>query len=513
MKDLNDNGIPDSQENDAVDLDNDGIPDIQQEDIKSLNTVVGVGQMGISRRDEHEVTDIEAIESVDPESISRVVRPHDMPLGLFGVRLVVENPGDTAEMTVYFSVPAASDTKWFLYDSINGWVDYSDHARFSPDRTSVTLTFKDGGFGDADGVENRIIVDPGGFGFASWLHITVKDADSAQTITNAKVTIMDMISATDQYGNSMSILVPGTYEVDISANGYQSNGNALIQIEEGKTTNLEVLLRPATPGGDGGGDGNGFDWGSCSGSGSFQQQVVKDTNVEVGEIPAAKEGIRIDLTCGNDVDIRLFDKESGDMVIGWMPGDTSQKSRVTKQYRGTLIEYSGYDGVLGNRGNETIEIKGMTTRTFVMKAFGYASGYAEVNYSWTWTDNCTPDQTGEGTFVQDIVKNTSVVVGTLPPGLRNAYIELICDKDVDVQVFDKETGTRVIGWVPGDTSQKHKITTRYQGMDIEYSGYDGVDGDKGHEYIRVMATTNRFLEMKAFAYDSGYATIRYAWGQ
>ena len=39
-------------------------------------------------------------------------------------------------------------------------MDYSDYAEFSPNRKVVYLTLKDGGFGDADGIENGIIVDP-----------------------------------------------------------------------------------------------------------------------------------------------------------------------------------------------------------------------------------------------------------------------------------------------------------------------------------------------------------------
>ena len=46
--DQNENGIPDNQENETVDLDNDGPADIAQDDIKSLDTVVGDGQMGVS---------------------------------------------------------------------------------------------------------------------------------------------------------------------------------------------------------------------------------------------------------------------------------------------------------------------------------------------------------------------------------------------------------------------------------------------------------------------------------
>ena len=42
-----------------------------------------------------------------------------------------------------------------------------DCTHASPDRTSVELEFKDGGFGDADGVENSIIIDPSGAGMLS----------------------------------------------------------------------------------------------------------------------------------------------------------------------------------------------------------------------------------------------------------------------------------------------------------------------------------------------------------
>ena len=44
------------------------------------------------------------------------------------------------------------------------WLDYSGYSEFSPTRKEVYLTLKDGGFGDADGIENGIIVDPLAFG-------------------------------------------------------------------------------------------------------------------------------------------------------------------------------------------------------------------------------------------------------------------------------------------------------------------------------------------------------------
>jgi hypothetical protein len=90
-----------------------------------------------------------------------------MPWGLISFRLTVDTPGDRAEVTIYFPDAAGSNASWHKYDSINGWQDYADHATFSPDRRSVTVELQDGGYGDADGTANGIIIDPSGLGSAS----------------------------------------------------------------------------------------------------------------------------------------------------------------------------------------------------------------------------------------------------------------------------------------------------------------------------------------------------------
>jgi hypothetical protein len=84
---------------------------------------------------------------------------------------------------------------------------------------------------------------------------------------------------------------------------------------------------------------------------------------------------------------------------------------------------------------------------------------------------------------------------------------------VDIQLFDQETGQRIIGWVAGDTSLRHPTTIEYRDMVFEYSGYLGVDGQPGHEVISIPGTTNRSLLMKAFGYASGMATVTYEWGE
>jgi hypothetical protein len=167
--DVNGDGIPDSQEVDgSVDINQDGSPDSVQLKIKSVYTEIGGGQVGLSFEDSTTVTAIEAIESVDPESLNdNKNRPHFLPLGLINFKLRVKNPGDLAIVTIHFSEPAPSDAIWYKYDSINGWQDFSEMAIFSSDRKSVTVELKDGGFGDADGIENGLIIDPSGFGVTS----------------------------------------------------------------------------------------------------------------------------------------------------------------------------------------------------------------------------------------------------------------------------------------------------------------------------------------------------------
>ncbi len=96
--------------------------------------------------------------------IRKMTAPPGMtPYGLVGFKVLVETPGDQAELTVYFSEEAPPGSVWYKYDSVQKiWIDFSDYAVLSPSRMSLTLYLQDGGPGDADGIANGIIVDPSG---------------------------------------------------------------------------------------------------------------------------------------------------------------------------------------------------------------------------------------------------------------------------------------------------------------------------------------------------------------
>ena len=123
--------------------------------IKSLNSAGGQGQFGVSIRNAVGVSSIQAIDVIGLQDIPDTNnKPPEMPLDLVCFKLLINNPGDTVDVTIYFSTPAPQDAKWFKYDAVNGWKDYSDTVTYSPDRKSLVARLEDGGAGDADGEFN-----------------------------------------------------------------------------------------------------------------------------------------------------------------------------------------------------------------------------------------------------------------------------------------------------------------------------------------------------------------------
>jgi chitinase len=170
--DTNRNGIPDDQEVDTpTDLDGDGKWDSNQNTIKCVKTPNGKA-LGIRFKDADKVVKIEsiAVESEDGSEVSAGAADNSVhfPFGLVNFKLIMSQPGDQAEITVYFSEPAPKAGRWFKYDSIEAtWTDYTTRSDFSANRQSVTLYLEDGGEGDADGAVNGIIVDPSGIAVSS----------------------------------------------------------------------------------------------------------------------------------------------------------------------------------------------------------------------------------------------------------------------------------------------------------------------------------------------------------
>ncbi len=259
-----------------------------------------------------------------------------------------------------------------------------------------------------------------------------------------------------------------------------------------------------------------FDWGGggCSGSGSFQQPIAYRDVVVVGDIPAGKVDVLIELQSDNDVDIQLFDATDGTAIVEWPNGLLNGPGVQQTQYAGVTVEWSGYNGDGTGYGHEYILLTGTTDRDLTMKAYGYVAGSATVNYSWQGTAGCsdTPAASGSGSFQQQIAQNAVVVVGDLVPGIANVRIELLSDNDVDIQLFDATDGTAIVQWPNGLLNGATEASTSYQGVNITWSGYNGDGTGAGHEFIEIAGTLSRTLTMKAFGYAAGFATVNYSWG-
>jgi hypothetical protein len=163
--DLDDDGIPDGLEvDDTVDLNQDGIPDNDQPDtIKSTKSAVaGKKPVGVCKVS----TDVDGIVVLEPihpsEILDKKNKPKKFLFGLAAYRLKVNQVGATIQVKIYYSEDISGATRYYLYDTVNGWQNYTQYVTLNPDGRSVTVELKDGGHGDSDGVANGVIVDPGG---------------------------------------------------------------------------------------------------------------------------------------------------------------------------------------------------------------------------------------------------------------------------------------------------------------------------------------------------------------
>ena len=119
-----------------------------------------------------------------------------------------------------------------------------------------------------------------------------------------------------------------------------------------------------------------------------------------------------------------------------------------------------------------------------------------------WGSAC---EDGKGTFAQPIASQDTVTVGSIPVDRAGVRIDLTSPKDVDIQLINEETGFEIVAWPNGDLNLSDEDCTMHHGIKICYSGYNGVGGEHGHEWIEVRGTTNRALVMKAFGYAAGDA--------
>jgi len=290
----------------------------------------------------------------------------------------------------------------------------------------------------------------------------------------------------------------------------------------------------------------GFDWGDgCGGgSGEFTQNLpTAGETASIGEIAVGKWNLLIKLESTKDVDVQLFDKNDetcsgGEKAIiaysekkgcgkGTLGNNDGTKESTV--YKGMHISYSGYYGVDGKVGFEYIRLEGEVKTPLIMKAFAFEAGDAKVTYEWgyTRTPQCLGILPNTGTMQASVVKGDSVAIGEIPVGKKDLKITLTAEADVDVTLYDKgtdslavctDTGKPIIQYSE-DTDQCKKgplgnndgteESVVYNAITYSYSGYDGVEGKKGSEWVKLTGVSNTPLMMSAYGYASGDFTVDY----
>ena len=151
--DVNNNGVADDMEPGYSDLDNDGRNDNDQPLMRVYKSRKGQSLIGINAVEG--VSRINCFTSIDPESIPDEPRPK-LRYGLMVFNVALNQIGGTARFELYLPEKPRIEARWYKYDPINGWYEFP--VEIDGDKYYIEIT--DGGFGDADGVANGIIVDP-----------------------------------------------------------------------------------------------------------------------------------------------------------------------------------------------------------------------------------------------------------------------------------------------------------------------------------------------------------------
>ena len=188
-------------------------------------------------------------------------------------------------------------------------------------------------------------------------------------------------------------------------------------------------------------------------------------------------------------------------------------SQISGTYSGVTITWSGWNGVDGLLGNEYIRLEGITENTFVMKAFGYKAGDVAVDYNWEGTGG-GPAASGAGSFSKSVPLGDRAIIGTIPTGVENLFIDLTAENDLDIELWDGDAF--VVGWKADGVNaviySGSEVTGTYNSVSITWSGWNGVDGLLGNEYIRLNGVTQNDFVMKVFGYRAGSVQVDYVWG-
>jgi len=108
-----------------------------------------------------------------------------------------------------------------------------------------------------------------------------------------------------------------------------------------------------------------------------------------------------------------------------------------------------------------------------------------------------------------------IVLGRIPAGKRDVRIQLTSPSDVDVQLYDTANNQAIVAFLLDGSSligsSPTQESTTYKGLTYIYSGFGGVNGQPGNEFINIEGITNTELEMRVYGFTGGTSTVEYSY--
>ena len=221
--------------------------------------------------------------------------------------------------------------------------------------------------------------------------------------------------------------------------------------------------------------------------------------------------MKVELTSPKDVDIQLIDMLTDTAIVHWQNGVVKGDASCGI-FEGVEYCYSGYSGWPGNPEMSTSTSMEPPTGMSKCSPSDIRPGRL-MEYSWEAPQ--TVWMPGKGNLIRPSSKMMWWRWEPFPPK-KNVLVNLEADSDVDIE----HHGTRPSWRGSGSTAQPLRpcldsalaATFDYEGMTLSYSGFNGVDGQVGNEFIQIDGVLTQPLTVKAFAYAAGTAKVTYSWG-
>merc|ERR1712093_271911 len=141
----------------------------------------------------------------------------------------------------------------------------------------------------------------------------------------------------------------------------------------------------------------------------------------------------------------------------------------------------------------------------------------------TFKFEAEPCKGGKGNFEKKLDQGKRAKVGIIPANQNNVKVTMKTKRDVDLEVWGPQGKIAIVAWNCASHNKIHKTPTKcldtsykksikYAGATIEYSGYNGQNGNLGHEYVKIKGKSAEALTIQAYAYRAGTAKVDYSWG-